>query len=273
MKLRPSFAALAALTLSASAYGQPIISDNGDLSLVADRLVNDPLVTLNSASITVASASGDISTQSALYNGLTGFEDGVVLSTGDVNDVPGPNAFPDTTTQVGGGTFPLLEGLTGTMMSDAIWLSITFTPNLNYAMSMKLGFASEEYFAGIPSLNDAVGVWVNGVLVQDIQAINYDFTSPAFTDNSNGLELEGNGLVGFNSGFEIYANAILNEGVENTVTIAIADGGFGQFPDDTFDSAVFIEPIVFTQVPEASTYGFIGALALLGLVVARRLRK
>lgn len=114
-------------------------------------MANDLATSLVASGVTINSVSykgADVSAGSFTFSGqddVLGFAEGVVLSTGAVKDVTGPNEADDTTTTTDGGSDSDLAALVdGATVSDAAVLEIAFTPNSNRVF-FEYVFASEEY--------------------------------------------------------------------------------------------------------------------------------
>ena len=94
--------------------------------------------------------------------GIIGFEDGIILSSGDMNDVVGPNQSNTTTTQQFTPGDLDLEMLSGFPTFDATVLEFDFVSNESQVF-FQFVFGSEEYneFVG-QDFNDVFGFFVNG---------------------------------------------------------------------------------------------------------------
>lgn len=183
--------------------------------------------------------------------GIIGFEDGIVLSTGNISSVVGPNISDGTTgTNFTPGDTDL-DVLAGVSTFDATVLEFDFVPSSS-ALFFDYVFASEEYneFANF-SVNDTFAFFVNGTnvavlpgtsIVVSINTVNggnplgTNAQNPAFylnndlSDGGGAIDTEMDGLT-----VVLSVQAMVNAGVTNHIKLAIADGG-----DSSLDSNVFI---------------------------------
>ena len=208
-----------------------------------------------------------------------GFSKGIVLSSGNVKYVDGPNSESGISYENMTGGDEYLELLIpGYITYDSTVLEFDFTPTKNM-LSFEYVFSSEEYNEFVGSdFNDVFGFFLNGeniALIPDTNkavAINnvnngykedfYDSddyytegaepTNPQyFRDNTDGhLNTEMDGLTTV-----LTAKASVNVGELNTIRLAIADAG-----DGILDSNVFIKAASFTaaesDVIQFSSTGF-----------------
>jgi hypothetical protein len=195
---------------------------------------------------------------------VIGFSEGIVLSSGRVRDLQGPNASGRTTFNYALPGDPDLTALVGTWTYDAAILSFTFIPDadrvyLNYV------FGSEEYNEYVNSpFNDVFAFFVNGVnyaVVNDqpisVNRIHDGNLSPApgvagiatgsnaefFRNNAPGSNSENLNLKTELDGLTVVLTleAPVARNVENNIKLAIADTA-----DHILDAAVFIEAGSFT---------------------------
>ena len=195
----------------------------------------------------------------------TPFAEGVVLSTGSIARVVGPNKAENTSTDLGQPGDLQLEsildcpggGVPCTL--DAAILEFDITPS-NSTLLFQYVFASDEYneftpMARTPSFNDAFAFFVNGVNVgvlasgvevsintvntssnrcQYMNNANFSTNEPAPAYQAPGLpllDIEMDGLT-----VVLTAQAALTPGVPNHIKLVIAD-----FRDRNYDSAVFLK--------------------------------
>ncbi|MDA8233651.1 MAG: choice-of-anchor L domain-containing protein, partial [Clostridia bacterium] len=184
--------------------------------------------------------------------GIIGFEEGIILSSGSINNVVGPNEKDNISKgnkQLGDNDLDTL--IPGYETEDAAVLEFDFIPTSNY-ISFQYVFASDEYneFA-ISEFNDVLGFFVNGKNVAllpetdipvSINNINggkpfgQNARNPEYyinNDLSNGgtINTEMDGLTTvLNVQAEVYAGQL------NHIKLAIADAG-----DSSYDSNVFIK--------------------------------
>ncbi len=203
--------------------------------------------------------------------GIIGIEEGVILSSGQVEDVEGPNESPSTTTNFGTPGDDDLDDLIDQSTFDAAILEFDFTvPDGTDTVFFDYVFGSEEYneYVGA-TFNDVFALWVNGVnaatvpdpdnpgdtLPAAINHINhgYDDFDPVNPDLFiNNDPFDGDDVVhdpldpgdapfkddtemdGFT--VPLVAEGTVESGTPNTMRLAIADVG-----DALWDSWVLIE--------------------------------
>lgn len=245
---------------------------------LAQALIQTPTITINSASYTGASIASGFFT-GGLSAGLT-FDSGILLTSGEATNVIGPNTSTGASYSNGGGATPnITNGI------DGCTLNIVFTPTSD-VISFQYIFGSEEYNEWVgSSYNDAFKFVLNGTNIAlipgtnsavEINSVNLGSNASYFFDNTSGTKnTQLDGLVGTNSGCWLYASGLVNPGVQNVISIEIADRG-----DSALDSAVFLAGGSFKDelppdgaVPEPSTYGLAGTALLLLLGLIRRLRR
>ena len=181
--------------------------------------------------------------------GILGIASGILLTSGSVFNVVGPNQSPGITTIADVPGDPDLTVLAGDETYDASVLTITFVPTGNQ-VRFSYVFASEEYNEFIDQYNDVFGFFVNGVnralvpgatLPVAINNINCGETGAGtgpncnlFVDNTAGtLDTEFDGLTKV-----LTLTAAVTPNVPNTLKIAIADTG-----DSIYDSGIFVANI------------------------------
>jgi len=192
-----------------------------------------------------------------------GFGNGIVLGSGVIGDVAGPNDAPDTTTNFGTAGDPDLDALIpGFFTQDATTLEFDFQCSAGQVVSFRYVFASEEYNEFVNSeFNDVFGFYLNGKNI----ALLPQSTTPVAINNVNG----GNPLGTNASHPELYRNnadgsvniepdgltvvlgaeATINSGL-NHIKLAIADAG-----DPILDSWVFLQSGSFQCAPLRRTEG------------------
>jgi len=203
--------------------------------------------------------------------GIIGFESGVLLTSGDVVNVVGPNTSDSAGTDNVVAGDADLDALAGAPTLDAAVLEFTFVPSTTSVM-FRYAFGSEEYNEYVyQGFNDVFGFFVNGENCATVpDPTNPDETVPVSIDTVNGgnpslpeqdasnpdlyrnndLE-DGGGTINTElDGLTVVltCTADVNPGVENHVKLAIADVG-----DGGYDSAVFLEAGSFSSEPVTHT--------------------
>lgn len=202
-----------------------------------------------------------------------GIGNGVLLTSGSVNNAPGPNNAPNTSTNNNAGAHPLIAG-----SLDATSLTFDFIPG-GTNISFNYIFASEEYPEFVcAGVNDAFGFFLSGpnpaggtynnvnlatlpngapVSVDDVSPIQNDGTfctgvnnSAFYVDNAAGgsnTEYDGHTV-------SLTAQAPVNACATYTITLVIADRG-----DRIFDSGVFLQQGSFMSNNPAPEYFYTDA--------------
>lgn len=253
---------------------------SGDVEDLTDGLTPDGVAqTLVGAGVTISNVS---------YTGVdeslgtfddsdippaTGIESGVILSSGEVKDVVGPNSLADTSVETGAGADADLTALSGFPTLDASVLTFDFeVPEFAQRISMEFVFGSEEYneFIGT-EFNDVFAFFVNGencatvdssaVSVNTINNgsdpnVNGDTipaSNPDFYVNNDPFNPDGTGTTlpaaphntemdGFTT--VLTCEAEVSDTSTNTMKIAIADAS-----DRVLDSWVLLEEASLSIVP------------------------
>ncbi len=202
-------------------------------------------------SIVSASYTGQ-SGQAGLYSGalatcpgVAPSDAGLILSTGSVagfTQVSGDaNTSEGTSTDYGAAGDAMLDSVSGQQTHDAAVLAATFVP-AGKVLTMQLVWSSEEYLEYVRSgFNDAVAIWVNGVPAAltigngDITIDNINTTSNEnlYIDNPANANTYNTEMDGFTVALTL--KVPVQQGVENTFRLAIADAG-----DGVWDSAVLV---------------------------------
>lgn len=196
-----------------------------------------------------------------------GFNEGVILSTGNIADSVGPNEGDSTTTQFLTPGDADLTTLSGFPTLDATVLEFDFVPDGD-KIFFRYVFGSEEYNEYVNTeFNDSFGFFINGTncatvatggggtLPVSVNTINNgnpfgvgpvanpslyrnnDVNDPAATIDS---EMDGLTVV-------LTCTASVNPNVQNHMKLAIADAS-----DDRLDSVVFIEKGSLSTKPPAT---------------------
>ena len=219
--------------------------------LLAAQLVGTGVTISNVTYTGSPVAAGTFHTESS----IVGFTDGIILSTGSVRSVIGPNCSSAITTASGYPGDTDLSNLIGQNATfDAAVLEFDFVPT-NPTIRFQYVFASDEYEEYVFQFNDVFGFFVNG---QNVALIPQTST-PVSINNVNNGSTQVFGIPPVNPQFYVNndiqvfttppidtemdgltvvlaATAKVNPGVSNHIKLAIADA-----LDDVVDSNVFIK--------------------------------
>lgn len=227
---------------------------------LANRLVGSGVTVSNVVYTGANGAAGTFSGGGTGDGSIIGFDQGVVLSSGSISNVVGPNTHPGITTANGQpGDLDLNGLLPSGSTQDASVLSFDFLANAS-SISFRYVFASDEYNEFVNGgFNDVFGFFVNGhTLSTDCAKVD---TQPVSIDTINGgshPELFRNNstdpgpatinteMDGLTTVLLCQAPVVANE--TNTMKLAIADVN-----DQNLDSNVFIESGSLTTVPPVGT--------------------
>jgi len=189
--------------------------------------------------------------------GIVGLESGVVLGSGDVNDAIGPNSVDNVTTELGTPGDADLDAASGFNTLDATVLEFDIVPSAD-TVFIQYVFGSDEYneFVG-STYNDVFAFFINGTNCAtvggepvSINTINNGdpfgsggpnsefYRNNDLSDGGGSINTEMDGLTTV-----LTCQAAVNEGVANTVKLAIADAS-----DRILDSNVFIQANGVTTV-------------------------
>lgn len=149
---------------STTAFGVPTLPTTDLSTLTPNDLATNLLgggVTISNVTFTGDSAQGGTFTGGT---GIIGFESGVVLSSGNVAAVAGPdNTVGDTTTDFSNPGDADLEAINGGIATfDAAVLEFDFECSASTTVSFQFVFASEEYNEWVFQFNDTFGLFLNG---------------------------------------------------------------------------------------------------------------
>lgn len=225
------------------------LEDSGDVSTMASAIV--PVYDTPENVVAVLVGSG-VTYSNVGYTGATvalgtftggdgiiGFEDGIVLGSGDIAEVIGPNDDSGAGTSNNQPGDEALSTLAADQTYDAAVLTFDFVPSGNQIVFSYV-FSSEEYNEYVNAgYNDVFAFYVNGencALVDggavSIDTINNDTNSELYVDNEDGhLNTQMDGLT-----VVLTCQANVTPGTTNTMNLAIADSG-----DSILDSNVFIQ--------------------------------
>jgi hypothetical protein len=256
---------LTGMLIGAPAANAAVLTQSLGVDLTPTQLASALVgsgVTVSNAQFTGADVAGGTFSGGGTGAGATiGFDAGVILSSGAIASVVGPNTVDNVTTingQLGDASLDALLPA-GQSSEDAAVLTFDFVPDAS-CVSFKYVFSSDEYneFVG-QGFNDVFGFFVNGTNCATVGG------QPVSVDTINGGNPFGTGA----SNPSLYRNNDLNDpgpatidtqmdglttvltcaaavdaNQTNTMKLAIADVG-----DSSFDSNVFIEAGSLTTQP------------------------
>ena len=233
----------------------PLIVDGttyAPANLISDVFLGD---CLDATGITYTGAAGAVGVFS--NGGGIGIEEGIILTTGDLYNAPGPNNIGSSGTSNLGAGDPLLDALAGSTTYDAAVFTFDFTASTSQ-VTFTYVFASEEYPEFVCStFNDAFGFFVTGPGyaantniaavpgTADLVSINNvndngaacpPYYSQYYNDNTSGQVIQ---FDGYTDPMEAVINTVPCETYQ--IKIAVADAG-----DGIYDSAVFLQAESFT---------------------------
>ncbi len=193
--------------------------------------------------------------------GIIGFEEGIILSSGNIANVVGPNMTDAITTANGlPGDTDLGTLIPGYTTYDATILEFDFIPYSD-VISFQYVFTSDEYNEWVnTAYNDVFGFFLNGVNVALLPSTNIAVSinnvnggNPLGTAASNPQYYTNNDLSdgGGSVNTEMddltvvfSVDAQVNQGETNHIKLAIADAG-----DSILDSNVFLKAESFVNQP------------------------
>ena len=189
-------------------------------------------------------------------SGILGFESGIILSSGDIARVIGPNQADETSVVNGTAGDADLDALAGFPTMDAAVLQFDFVPQGNI-VSFNYVFGSDEYNEFVHSeFNDVFGFYVNGVncamvagspvsvnTINNGNPFNSDprenpalYVNNDLDDGGGSLNTEMDGLT-----VVLRCQAAVTPGVSNHLKLAVGDSS-----DAYFDANVFLETASLT---------------------------
>lgn len=209
-----------------------------------DGLTQDQVVAIltgSGATITNVTITGSKTAIGSFSAGAgLGLDDGVVLSTGNIADVKGPNNSSGSGAGLGTAGSAALDAIVSPFLThDAAIIEfdvVTESPTF----AIRYVFASEEYREFVDSeFNDVFAFFVNGANIAltpgsaqpvTINTINHLRNQGLYQDNEGGADTQ---MDGYTS--PLLAVAVVEPNTVNHIRIAIADAS-----DSILDSAVFI---------------------------------
>lgn len=264
-------AVLAGMLIGAPAASAAVLTQSlsGDLTplQLAGALVGTGVTVSNAQYVGANGAAGTFSGGGTGAGAIIGFDQGVILSSGAIASVVGPNTLDNATTQNDAGGDADLDALlpVGQLSEDAAVLTFDFVPDAS-SVSFKYVFSSEEYNEYVGSgFNDVFGFFVNGtncatVGAQPVSVNTINGGNPFGTGATNPSLFRNNDandpgpatidtqMDGLTTVLTCTAPVTANE--TNTMKLAIGDVG-----DPILDSNVFIEAGSLTTEPPADVPG------------------
>jgi len=257
-----SLALVLAVLACSSLKAQLSVSQQAAQPLVQNVLLGNGVTANN---ITFTGASQMIGSFNGANSNI-GLSNGIILSTGRIQDAPGPNQNSGSGENLGQNGFAPLEQAigNGAETQDAAILKFNFICEGD-VVQFRYVFASEEYPEYVGSeFNDAFAFFIEGPGITGMQNIalipgttlpvainnvNAGQNNNFFVNNGNGTTSGGPSVEfdGFTRPLIARANVLPCE--EYTITIVIAD-----VSDGIYDSAVFLEGQSFTS-PEVEVKG------------------
>lgn len=250
----------AGLVLSDRAWaGGGLTTEDLSGALTPDDLANDLVgsgITISNVTYTGADVAA------GRFNGgggIIGFESGIILSTGDIANVVGPNEQDSVTTSNSTAGDAKLDILSGQATYDAAVLEFDFVPDSS-EVRFDYVFASDEYNEYVNTIfNDVFAFNFNNVncalvggepvsinTINNGNPYNTDprshpelFRNNDLDDGGGSIDTEMDGLTTV-----LTCIASVNVGVTNHMKLAIADAS-----DTSYDSNVFLEAGSFVAQP------------------------
>ncbi len=172
---------------SLSSKSQVAVSDTGTIQQIIQSLVSEGVVISN---ISLNCPSGAFGTFADTTNTLN-IENGLLLTSGSIFDVPGPNDQPGAGTNNGAPGDSDLAGLVpGLTTFDACFVEFDVTPSSD-TLSFNYVFASEEYLEFVNAgVNDVFGFFISGPGItgkQNIAIVPGTANTPVSIDNVNNV--------------------------------------------------------------------------------------
>lgn len=197
-----------------------------------------------------ASASSNAAGEFTGVNSDIGFDSGVILSSGNINEAPGPNGATNTGANLGNSGTAQMTTLAGATTYDAITLEFDFEVQ-STLIQFNYVFASEEYPEYAPpnnsSFNDVFAFFISGPGITgeenialipsttnpvSINNVNAVTNSQYYNDNVGGQDIE---FDGYTTIFEASRTNLTPCQVYH-LKLVISDAG-----DGVYSSAVFLQ--------------------------------
>jgi len=209
-KLQNSLALGVALLIGAfTSFGQ-VTTTGGQTAQQLAEILAGPNITVTNAVLT---GGGVASGSFGNGNSSLGFDSGVILSSGNINEAPGPNGAANTGANLGESGTAQMTALAGVNTFDAITLEFDFEVQSSL-IQFNYVFASEEYPEYAPpnssAYNDVFAFYISGlgIVGEENIALVPSSTSPVainninpvtnsqyYIDNTGGVDLEFDGYT------------------------------------------------------------------------------
>jgi hypothetical protein len=213
------------------------------------------------SNVTYSGASAQAGTIHVADPAVVSFNDGIILSSGDIADVVGPNKSDGITGDMAGPDDADLNALIADTQTvnpvtfDAASLEFDFVPTASQVY-FTYTFGSDEYLEWVNLFNDVFAFFVNGQNCAtvpngdpvSIDTINDSVNADHFRDNAywsppaNPINIESDGLS-----VEMICSAPVNAGQTNHMKLAIADTS-----DQILDSVVILKAGSLSITPPES---------------------
>lgn len=234
-------------TISVFGIESPAITVNGLTSSENAESLVDTLLGggIEYSNVSFKGKTGEASSAGTFSGGtgIFGFESGIVLSCGVIQNIIGPNISDEISANLGIYGDSDLDSLITQETNDATVLEFDFVPTTD-EISFQYQFASDEYNEYVNQYNDVFGFFVNGKnialipgteTVVSINNINTDKNSEYYINNDLDdvdklINTEMDGMT-----VTLTAKASVAKGETNHIKLAIADAG-----DYAYDSVVLI---------------------------------
>ena len=151
---------------SAAAAAQKVLAPiSTNSNFPASHLIQNVFIGGDCYEVSNITATGNTLSRGTFTNGATslGFNDGIVLSSGNIANATGPNNQTGASTDFPvNGTDPDLAMITGGSLNDVAVIQFDFTPSADL-VEFEYVFASEEYCDYVGSVfNDVFGFFISG---------------------------------------------------------------------------------------------------------------
>ncbi len=262
MKLK-QFITISFVLFIGSFYGQMTFTNTQTPSQLVQNVLLGTGITVSNITVNgLATNAQNITTKIGYFedgNSTFPISRGVVMSTGNINNLAGVASVFSSST-AGGGTDPDLASIAGVTINDANILEFDFVA-IGDSMNFKYMFGSEEYpeFVG-GTVNDAFGFFLSGPGISgpytnsavnlalipgttigvSINTVNQNLNTAYYT--SNAANFYGTSTVLDGLTVVLIAASSLQCGGTYHIKMAIGDGG-----DSVYDSAVFLEAESFSS--------------------------